>query len=65
MNKIKHEHDKLIKEHHEQKQKFEIQLGELNKRLLQVLKNWRMCDIYIIEFGIYKIFVSIGFDETK
>jgi hypothetical protein len=38
LNKIKHEHDKLIKEHHEQKQKFEIQLDELNQNLLQVLK---------------------------
>ncbi|CAF4028565.1 unnamed protein product [Adineta steineri] len=36
LNKIKHAHDKLIDEHHEQKQKFEIQLGELNNNLLQV-----------------------------
>jgi len=36
LTQIKNERDQLIKEYHEQKQKFEIQLGELNTNLLQV-----------------------------
>ncbi len=36
MTQIKNERDQLIKEYQEQKQKFEIQLGELNTNLLQV-----------------------------
>ncbi|CAF4389755.1 unnamed protein product, partial [Rotaria sp. Silwood2] len=35
LNTIKPEYNKLMKEYHEQKQKFEIQLGELNHNLLQ------------------------------
>ncbi|CAF3953426.1 unnamed protein product, partial [Adineta steineri] len=33
---VSKEHDQLIKEYNEQKQKLEIQLGELNNNLLQV-----------------------------
>lgn len=36
LTQIKHERDQSIKEHEEQKQKLEIQLGELNHNLLQV-----------------------------
>jgi hypothetical protein len=36
LTQIKNERDQLIKEYQEQKQKFEIQLGELNTNLLQV-----------------------------
>jgi hypothetical protein len=36
LNKIKHDYEKLTKEHHEQKQRFEIQLGDVNHNLLQV-----------------------------
>ncbi|CAF0973189.1 unnamed protein product [Rotaria sp. Silwood1] len=36
LNIIKDEYDKLMKKYHEEKQKFEIQLGELNHNLLQV-----------------------------
>jgi len=38
LKKVKHEYEKLTEQHHEQKQKFEIRLGELNSNLLQVLK---------------------------
>ncbi|UJR21600.1 hypothetical protein I4U23_024682 [Adineta vaga] len=36
LNKLKHEHEKLIGIHHDKKQKLEIQLGELNHQVLQV-----------------------------
>ena len=36
MNQIKTERDQLSKEYKEEKQKLEIQLGELNNNLLQV-----------------------------
>ena len=38
LNKIKTEYDQLIKEYDEQKQNLEIQLGEVNQNLLQVIK---------------------------
>jgi hypothetical protein len=38
LNKIKTEYDQLIKEYDEQKQKLEIQLGEVTQNLLQVIK---------------------------
>jgi hypothetical protein len=38
LDKIKNEHNQLIKEYEEQKEKLEIQLGELNNNLLQVIK---------------------------
>lgn len=36
LTKIKNEYDQITKENHEQKQKFEIQLGDVNHNLLQV-----------------------------
>jgi len=36
LNKIKNEHNQLIKKYEEEKDKLEIQLGEINNNLLQV-----------------------------
>ncbi|CAF0826609.1 unnamed protein product [Rotaria sp. Silwood1] len=39
LNRIKNEHDQLIKEYDEQKQNFEIQLNKLNDNLLQTTES--------------------------
>ncbi|CAM4970022.1 unnamed protein product [Rotaria socialis] len=36
LNKIKHQYDQLLKEHQDQKQKYEMQLNEVSRNLLQV-----------------------------